>query len=129
MTDTSTTTELETTIDTYVSSWNETDPTGRAALVAAVWSAEGRHLDPLGDVTGHDGIDAHLAGVQEHYPDHRVERTSAVDTHHDRFRFTWRFVAPDGSVVVTATDVGELDPAGRIHRVDCFFGDPAPLPE
>lgn len=110
-------------IDTYVATYNETEPAARAKLVAAAWAENGRHVDPLDDVEGHAAIDAYLAGVQDHYPGHRVERTTEIDGHHELFRFGWRFVAPDGSIVVTATDSGQLASDGRVQRVDCFFGD------
>lgn len=116
-------TDPTTTIDTYVAAFNEPDDDVRAKLVADVWTEDGRHVDPLDDVGGHDAIAAYMAGVQSHYPGHRVERTSGIDTHHDALRFGWRLVGPDGTVIVHAVDVAQLDGDGRLHRVTSFFGD------
>jgi hypothetical protein len=51
-------------VDQYIAMWNETDPTRRRDLIAQTWSEAGRYLDPLMSGTGHDGIDAMVAGVQ-----------------------------------------------------------------
>ena len=34
-------------VDSYIDSWNETDPAARRALIARTWTADGRYLDPL----------------------------------------------------------------------------------
>jgi hypothetical protein len=114
-------------IDTYFDLWNETDAARRDELVRTVFTADGRHVDPLADVRGHAELAAMIAGVQSHYPGHRLVRTSEVDAHHDTLRYTWRLAGPDGTVVVEATDVVELAPDGRFASVAAFFGEPAPL--
>ncbi len=115
--------DTATTIDTYVAAFNETDADVRAELVADTWAEDGRHVDPLDAVQGHDAIAAYMGGVQSHYPGHRVERTTAIDAHHDTLRFGWRLVGPDGAVVVNAVDVVQLADDGRLQRVNSFFGD------
>lgn len=120
-------TGITSTIDTYLASWNETDPTSRVKLIEAAWDGGGRHVDPIDDVHGHAALDAYVAGVQERFPDHRLERVSGIDTHHDQVRFGWRLVGPDGAVVVMATDIGELAPDGKLRRISAFFGDPPEL--
>lgn len=116
-------TDTMTTVDTYFEMWNEADPVRRAELVAQVWTDEGRHVDPLADVEGHDAIDRMIAGVQAQFPGHRVRRTSSVDRHHDQLRYRWELAAEDGTPVVTAVDVGEIDDRGRLRRVSAFFGE------
>lgn len=123
MTETTTTTTVSELVDTYFAGWNETDANRRAELVARAWASEGRHVDPLADVTGYDALDALVAGVQAQFPGHRLERTSGIDAHHDQLRYAWQLVAPDGTVVVAATEIAELDGDGRLRRVAAFFGD------
>lgn len=122
MTDTTTTSTPEL-IDTYFAGWNEADAERRAELVARAWAPDGRHVDPLADVTGHEALAALVAGVQAQFPGHRLERTSGIDAHHDQLRYAWQLTAPDGTVVVAATDIAELDGDGRLRRVAAFFGD------
>jgi len=112
-------------IDAYFALLNEPDPTRRAALLSRVWAPDGRWVDPPLASEGPTGIDAMIVAAQGQFPGHRFRRVSGIDQHHDHFRFGWELVAPDGSVVVAGTDIGELTPDGRLRRIIGFFG---PLP-
>lgn len=57
-----------------------------------------------------------------HYPAHRFEGTTAVDTHHGVARYGWQLVGPDGSIAVAGLDVAEFAADGRLTRVVGFFG-------
>jgi hypothetical protein len=49
-----------------------------------------------------------------------------MDTHNRRWRYSWEI--DDGQrVFVRGTDFVELDEAGRVARVDGFFGPLPPL--
>ena len=119
-------TDVTSTVDTYFDMWNETDPDKRAELIEQAWGADGRYVDPLLEADGHEGLSAMVESVHQHYPAHRFERTSGIDTHHDLVRFAWQLAAPDGAVTVAGIDVGELTADGRLRRITGFFGD---LPE
>jgi hypothetical protein len=130
MTDTAmtlTVTDVTPTIDAYVSMWNEHDPVRRASFIAAAWTEDGYYADTVGEGVGREGIDAMVAGVQSHYPEHRISLTSAIDLHHDAVRFGWKLAGPDGSVLVAGIDVGQFAADGRLVRITGFFGDVAPL--
>jgi hypothetical protein len=114
------------TIDRYFALWNTTDAAERAARTAEVWTEDGRHVDPLADVSGHDELVAMMAGVHEHYAGGRFERTTEIDLHHDVARYGWRLVGADGNVVVEALDVATLGEDGRVRTVLAFFGEPTP---
>jgi hypothetical protein len=114
---------VTTIVDDYLAALTEGDATARAELVARAWSPEGRFVDPLLDVRGHDAIGEIAVAVHEQFPGHAFRRTSGVDTHHDRVRFTWALVAPDGAVALSGVDVGELDADGRLRQIVGFFGD------
>lgn len=118
--------DITTTIDTYLTAWTEADPARRADLIAQVWAADGSLTDPPLAAEGHDAISRMMAALQGQFPGHRFRRASGVDAHHDRFRFAWELVAPDGSVTLAGLDVGELAEDGRLRRITGFFG---PLPE
>jgi hypothetical protein len=118
--------DLATTVDTHLSAYCDPDAARRARAVASVWAADGELLDPPLDGRGHDEIVALADAVLAHYPGHRFERTTAVDEHHGWARYGWSLVDGDGSVVLTGTDVAQLDAEGRLTRIVGFFGELAP---
>ena len=115
--------DVTTTVDTYLSAWNETDPQRRAGLVEQVWAADGTLTDPPMAASGRAGISDLHAALQDQFPGHSFRRSSAVDAHHDRFRVGWELVGPDGTVALAGLDVGELTEDGRLRAVTGFFGD------
>ena len=115
--------DLETTVDTYLAMWNETDPKRRAALIERAWAGDGRYADPMLEASGHAALGEMVAGVQAKFPGHRFRRRSGVDAHHDQLRFAWDLVTPDGAVVVAGIDVGALAADGRLERITGFFGE------
>lgn len=116
-------TDLETTIDTYLEAYAESDAPRRDELVSKVWTADGELIDPPFDAQGHDAISAMADAVLGHYPGHTFRRTSGIDAHHRFARYGWALVAPDGSVAVAGVDVAEVTDDGKIVRVTGFFGD------
>ena len=119
-------TDITATIDTYLAAWSETDPTRRAEVIARVWAPDGRLIGPPLAAQGHAGIGEMAAALQGQFPGHRFRRASGVDAHHNQLRFAWELVSPDGAVVLSGLDVGELTEDGRLLRIAGFFG---PLPE
>ena len=115
-----------TTVDGHLAAYCEPDAGRRAELIATVWAADGRLLDPPLTGDGHAGIAAAADTLQQHYAGHRFRRTSAVDVHNDHLRYAWELVSPGGDVVLAGLDVGELAPDGRLRKVVGFFGDLAP---
>jgi len=115
--------DLTTTVDAYLSAYGEPDAARRAELISQVWAADGELVDPPLAAEGHAGISDMAATVQGQFAGHRFRRVSAIDEHHGRFRFAWELVAPDGSVAVAGTDVGELAGDGRLRRITGFFGE------
>jgi SnoaL-like domain len=118
--------DLTTTVDTYLAAYGEPDTDRRAELIGRVWAADGQLVDPPLAAAGHDGIGDMAAAVQQQFAGHRFRRVSGIDAHHDRFRFAWELVAPDGTVAVTGVDVGELAEDGRLRRITGFFGELPP---
>jgi hypothetical protein len=119
-------TDVTTTIDTYLSAWNETDADRRSTLIEQVWADDGRLIDPPLAAEGHTGISEMAAAMHEHFPGHSFRRVSGIDAHHDQVRFAWELVGPDGVVALAGLDTGELGDDGRLRRIAGFFGE---LPE
>jgi SnoaL-like protein len=119
-----TTSTIETTIDRYLASWNESDGAARAAQSRDIWSADGRLVDPLIDAVGPDAIAAAIGELQDRMPGHSLIRTTRIDTHHDLARFGWTVNAPGGNVAVAGIDVVTVGADGRILTAIGFFGEP-----
>ena len=106
--------------DRYIAMWNETDAGRRRDLIAAIWTADGAYVDPMVQSNGHAGIDALVTAVQERFPEHRFARTSDVDSHHDRIRFSWTLSPAAGAAIVEGVDFGTI--AGdRLQSITGFF--------
>jgi hypothetical protein len=119
--------DLTATVDAHLSAYCDPDPVRRAEQVASVWAADGELLDPPLEGHGRDEIVALTDAVLGQFPGHRFERTTAVDEHHGWARYGWSLVDPDGAVVLTGTDVAQLDDEGQLTRIVGFFGEPAPI--
>src|SRR5215469_14995192 len=81
-------TDFQTVAARYIDTWNETDPARRRMAVASLWATDGRYVDPLADVEGHDQIDATIAAVQAQFPSFRFRLAGPVDGHGHQCRFT-----------------------------------------
>jgi len=112
---------IESTIEAYVATWNETDPARRRAGIARAWAEAGRYRDPVMVSDGHAGLDAMLAGVQAKFPGFVLRRTSKVDAHNGAARFTWSLGPAAGPSVVEGVDFCALSPDGRLVEVVGFI--------
>ncbi len=116
-------TDIAAIVDTSLAALAEPDKAKRREMIMQAWAEDGSLTDPPLAGEGHDGLSQFADAVCEHYAGHSFRRTSAVDVHHDRFRYSWELVAADGSVTVAGIDVGDLAADGRLHTVTGFFGD------
>lgn len=107
-------------IDRYIAMWNETDAARRRDLIAQTWAEGASYVDPAVQGDGRDGIDAMVKAVQERFPGHCFRRTSDVDAHHDRVRFTWTLAPAHGPAIVSGTDFAVIA-ADRLQAVTGFF--------
>lgn len=109
-------------VDAYFAMWNETDAHRRREIIATAWTEDASYVDPLFTAAGHDGLDALAAGAQQQFPGHRFRLTSAIDVHHDRARWGWDLVGPDGGdPVVVGVDYAVIAPDGRLREITGFF--------
>ena len=125
-TDTTAPTAVETTVDTYLATWNETDPAKRADLIAASLGADLWYRDPLLEADGLEAYDAMVAAVQGQFPGLVMRRTSPVDAHRDLVRFNWALGAPGADPVFAGLDVAKYDADGKLHRIIGFAGETIP---
>jgi hypothetical protein len=112
---------VDTVIDTYVATWNETDPARRRAGIARAWVEAGSYRDPLMTSDVHDGVDAMLAGVQGKFPGFVLKRTSKIDHHNGAVRFSWSLGPAAGPAIVEGVDFCALATDGRLAAVVGFI--------
>jgi hypothetical protein len=113
-------------VDRYIAIWNETDADRRRELISQTWADRCRYADPAAEVAGHDGIEAMVGGFQQQFPGLIFVHTGEIEAHHDRLRFSWDLLAPDGGRVAAGTDVAVVAEDGRLRDVAGFF-DHAPV--
>jgi hypothetical protein len=105
----------------YLAAWNERDTAARRAMVARLFTLDASYVDPMMRGSGHTGIDALIAGAQQHFPGHRFTLTGTPDGHNEVVRFSWTLQGPGGAPVAHGTDIGVLDPEGRLASVTGFL--------
>jgi hypothetical protein len=105
----------------YLATWNEADDTRREALVAALWSPQGRYADPLMSGQGHDGIARMIAAARTQFPGLVFTARGQADGHGPFARFSWSLGPAGGAPVAGGTDVARLDDAGRVVEVIGFL--------
>jgi hypothetical protein len=110
-------------VESYLDTWNETDPNARRSAVASVWAADAQYVDPLASASGHDQISDLIGGVQQQAPGHVFRLLDdRVDAHHNVVRFSWELVpASGGESVAIGFDVAVTEEDGRIRSVVGFL--------
>jgi hypothetical protein len=125
VTQTQTHTPTQTIVDGYFAMWNETDTARRRETIAAVWAPEASYVDPMFVANGREGLDALVAGLHQQYPGHRFSLVGSIDVHHDRARWAWEFLGPDGATVASGVDFAVLAADGKLRDVTGFFQAPS----
>jgi ketosteroid isomerase-like protein len=115
-------TDITSTINTYISIWNEAVPERRRALIAEAMTEDISYVDPLMQGAGPDEFDALVAGAQAQFAGHRFVLAGDPDAHHDRVRFTWHLVAAGGDApVAIGHDYATVAGDGRLRDVTGFL--------
>ena len=106
----------------YNRAWSEPDYALRQKLIEQIWAEDGTYTDPTAHVAGRKALVDHIGAFFEQFPGAYFVVTSGIDSHHGKFRFTWRMVLADGKVFLEGIDFGELNSDGKLHRIVGFFG-------
>ena len=112
--------KLTSLVDRYIAMWNERDAGRRRDLIAGIWTQDASYVDPLMRGDGHGGIAAMVEGVQARFPNHRFVRTSDVDTHHERIRFSWALAPERGAAIVKGVDFGVVS-GDQLRQITGFI--------
>ena len=113
---------LDDTIKTYCAAWSEPDAQRRQQLLEKAWATKGTYTDPTAHVEGRKALADHIGAFMQRTPGARIIATSLADSHHGKFRFTWKYLGADGKTISEGVDFGSLDADGRIQEVVGFFG-------
>lgn len=106
----------------YLAAWNEREPDAIRSHLERSVTPDVVFVDPANQVTGIDAVERMIREARTEAPDAIYELASGVDGHNRRYRYRWA-VRLDEATVVPGMDVTTVDPAGRIERIDGFFGD------
>ena len=107
--------------DRYLATWNEPDAARRQALIAALWSPNGRYADPMMSGEGHDGIARMIEAARSKLPGLSFNARGQADGYGPFVRFSWSLGPAGGAPVAGGTDVARLDDAGRVVEVIGFL--------
>ena len=110
----------------YLAAWNEHDPEKIRDHLAAALADGALFVDPAHQVAGIDAIEAMIREARSAM-DAEYAVVTAIDGHNRRYRYRWE-VRRQGHPPIPGMDVTTIDEAGRIERIDGFFGDFPPLP-
>jgi len=114
---------IEALVDRYCQGWSDPDRSVRERCLREALAPDATYTDPQVDALPIERLLVHIDGVLASLPGARIERTSAVDVHHDVGRFQWRLSMADGSAPLEGIDFIDLDAGGRrIKRIVGFFG-------
>jgi hypothetical protein len=106
----------------YLAAWNARDTSAVRALLEKSVSHDVTFIDPANQVAGIDELERIIREARVSYPEAAYVVVTGIDGHHHRFRYRWE-ARLDATTTVPGMDVTTVDEAGRIERVDGFFGD------
>jgi hypothetical protein len=112
---------IESVVESYIASWNETDPGKRKSALVASCAVDASYRDPVMAGDGHAGLDAMLAGVQAKFPGFVLKRISKVDSHNNAVRFGWSLGPAAGPSVVEGVDFATLSSDGKLAAIVGFI--------
>jgi hypothetical protein len=113
-------TNIDQLVEDYLETWNLTD-TARREAIARVWADDGRYVDPLADVRGHDQLDAVIAGAQEQFAGLTFALHGDIDAHHNVARFQWGLGPAGQKPLAIGFDVLTANEEGKVESVVGFL--------
>lgn len=105
--------------------FNERDAARRREAILEIYAADAKLYDPEATASGTDaiiGAVTHLLGSLP--PTMTFVPVAPGMVNHDMEKLLWRGQLPDGTLVVTGTDVAQID-NGRIQSIYVFVDAPA----
>lgn len=114
--------DLPDSMRSMLAAWNEKDPEKIRSHLDKALSTDVVFADPNYLVEGIDAFEAMVREFLTNFPDAKCEHTSGFNEQHSRYRYEW-LVSVGGVPAVAGMDVTTLNEAGKVARVDGFFGE------
>jgi hypothetical protein len=112
---------IEETILTYTSAWNETERGAIAEKIKKCWAPEGTYTDKITDtIIGQDAIIDLIVSSYGQMGPRTFKVLGEPETHHQSGRFFWLAIRPEG-YPVPGMDFFEFDQESRLTRIVGFF--------
>ena len=90
-------TDIDTTIEKWVASWNDPDSAARRRVIAEIWAADGVYRNARTEFTGQTGIEDAVTQAYDAFSANGfVFRVASVDTNHEAVRYRWEMVPAEG---------------------------------
>lgn len=105
-----------------LSAWNERDSTKMRALVEDSVTTDVTFTDPQYAIIGREAFIEMMESFHERVGEVLLNRTSVIDMHHDRARYSWEIIWPDGACFEGFDSVAINIEQMKICRIDGFFG-------
>ncbi len=105
-----------------LAAWNERDQVKLRELVEKSVTSDIAFTDPQYAITGSDAFIEMMEAFQARVGDVQFTRTSAIDMHHDRARYSWEIIWPDGTRFEGFDAVALDETLTKVCRIDGFFG-------
>ena len=111
-------------IQNYFKAWGQRDDEKRAELLKTAWAENGIYSDPSAHVVGRQALIKHIgqALASPQFQGASLSPGSAVDIHHQVFRFEWKMSDASGKTLIKGMDYGEFNEQGQITKIIGFFG-------
>ncbi len=109
-----------------LAAWNERDLNQIRTHIDQSIAENVVFADPTNFIHGRDAFEEMIKEFRLENPKAILRPTSGVDSHNNRYRYSWgNYVG--GTLTVKGFDVVTLNENGLVERVDGFFGDLPPL--
>ncbi len=111
--------------DQMLAAWNESDPKKMRRHLDKALAKGVEFTDPNYAIEGVPAFAKMVKDFRKQYPAAQCIRTSGIDMHHDRARYSWAVILNEDTRLDGYDTVAVTKKARKIKRVDGFFG---PLP-
>jgi hypothetical protein len=106
--------------------WNERDLNQIRTHIDETIAENAVFADPTNFIHGRDDFEKMVKEFRLKHPESIIKRTSGIDSHNNRSRYSWGIYVGE-ALVFKGIDFVQLDENGLVERVDGFFGDLPPL--
>jgi nuclear transport factor 2 (NTF2) superfamily protein len=121
--------DTETTIKTFVASWNEPNADARREVIEQIWAPDGVYRNASSEFRGRDGIADAVSAAYETFTQNGFRfDLAAIDVNHNAVRYRWEMVPVGGGEPDSiGTHVAMVGADGRLVS-DHQFIDQPPTP-